>query len=285
MRGLWRRLTSLLTTVPLAGLCATAGCSDQPRDTLAEIRARGSVIVATEAAYEPFEFVRNGKIVGYNKEVLDQIVAGLNVRLDQIDLPFQGILPGLLARKFDFVATSVAINPERASKFAFTRPLGSFEEVIVVRAGDHRIGRASDLEGLVVATQLGSSAQPVIERHEKAMKAHGGNGFAALKLFTSFPQTQVALAAGQVDAIVAGSASAAVLIRRFPKTYRIAAPLGSGETYLAWVVRPEDQKLRDFINARIDQMRDSGELRRLQLKWFGFELKTPRDNYLPAGAR
>lgn len=285
MRILELRQRLLLKAILAGGIFASCGCSKQQPGILAEIRARGSVVVATEAAYEPFEFVQDGKIVGYNKDVLDHVVAELNVQLVQVDLPFQGILPGLLARKFDFVATSVAINPERASKFAFTRPLGSFQEVIIVRANDQRIDDPADLEGRTVATQLSSSAQPPLEKLNDALKAKGGKGFADLKLFTSFPQTHVALAAGQADAIVVGSASAAALVRRFPETFRIAAPLGSSESYMAWVTRPEDQELRDFINARIDVMRESGELRRLQLKWLGFELKTPRDGYLPAGAR
>lgn len=247
-----------------------------------QIKQRGTIVVGTEAAFEPFEFVRDGQIVGYNKDILDYVVDKLGVKLDQLNLPFQGLLPGLLAKKFDLMATSTGINAERAAKYAYTRPTGSFENVIVVRANEDRIKKPEDINGMVVATQLASSVQPVIEAYDKELKAKGG-GIGEIKLFTSFPETHVALASGQVDAIVIASPSAAVLMKNVPDTYKIVGSIGEFQ-YLAWVVRPEDKDLRDFINARIGELKDSGKLKELQLKWFGFEMQTPDQGYLPPGA-
>ena len=86
-------------------------------------RTAGAVTVATEAAYYPFEFIENGKIVGYDEDVLHAIVEAWQVELEQLDLPFAGILPGLLQKKFDFVATALLINPDRAKRYAFTMPV------------------------------------------------------------------------------------------------------------------------------------------------------------------
>lgn len=265
------------------GACDTGSPGEPPANTLDKIRQRGRVIVATEAAFEPFEFVRDGKIVGYNKEILDYVVAGLGVPLEQLNLPFQGILPGLIARKFDFAATSIAMNEERARKYAYTQPIGAFEDVVLVRAGDRRVATADDLNGLVVATQLASSAQPIVEVLDARLQAQGGAGYADLRLFTAFPETFVALSSGQVDAIVVASTSAAVLLQNMPGRYALATRLGN-TSHLGWVTRPEDLELRDFIDSKIDELRASGKLRELQLKWFGFEMDTPASGYLPAGA-
>jgi len=266
--------------------CAPSGhpSGQAPEPLLSKIRSRGVLVVATEAALEPFEFVRNGQIVGYNKEILDHVAAGLGVRLEQINLPFQGILPGLIARKFDFVATSVTITAERAKKYAFTRPIGSADNTVLVRANDMRVKTPDDLRGLVVATQLASAEQPVVEAHEARLKGRGMRDYAAIKLFTAFPDTQLALASGQVDAIVIASPAAAVLMKKVPGTYRIATVIGKAAP-LAWVTRPEDLDLRDYINAKIDELRNSGRLREMQLKWFGFVMDTPQESYLPTGAQ
>ena len=56
-------------------------------------------------------------------------------------------------------------------------------------------------------------------------------------------------ASGQVDAIVIASPSAAVLMKNVPDTYKVVGSIGEF-SYLAWVVRPEDKDLRDFINAK-----------------------------------
>lgn len=255
----------------------------QAQGLVETIKQRGTIVVGTEAAFEPFEFVKDGKIIGYNKDILDFVVEGLGVKLKQLNLPFQGLLPGLLAKKFDLMATSTGINAERAAKYAYTRPTGSFENVIVVRASEDRITKPEDINGMVVATQLASSVQPVIEAYDKELKEKGGSGVGELKLFTSFPETHVALAAGQVDAIVIATPSAAVLMKNVPDTYKIVGPIGE-YSYLAWVVRPEDRDLREYINSKIGELADSGKLKELQMKWFGFEMQTPSEGYLPEGA-
>ena len=78
--------------------------------TFEKIKRTGKVTVGTEAAFPPFEYIEDGQIVGYGKDILTYIIDDMNVELNQLDLPWQGILPGLLAKKFDFVATSVSVT-------------------------------------------------------------------------------------------------------------------------------------------------------------------------------
>jgi polar amino acid transport system substrate-binding protein len=91
-----------------------------------DIRKRGEIVIATEAAYAPFEFVEGGKIVGYGSDVLALLMKDIEqqgIKVKQLDLPWPGVLPGLLAGKYDFVATAVTITDERVKKFAFTVPI------------------------------------------------------------------------------------------------------------------------------------------------------------------
>jgi polar amino acid transport system substrate-binding protein len=106
------------TALAGAGAAMLAPRAAVAETTLERIRRTKKMTVGTEAAFPPFEFVQDGKIVGYGKDILDAVVADLGVELTQLDLPFQGILPGLLAGKFDFVATSIGVTAERATKYA-----------------------------------------------------------------------------------------------------------------------------------------------------------------------
>jgi polar amino acid transport system substrate-binding protein len=63
----------------------------------------------------------------------------------------------------------------------------------------------------------------------------------------------------------------------------VATTIGES-SYLSWVTRPDNLDVRDYINAKIDELNDSGKLKELQMKWFGFAMQTPKDGYLPAGA-
>src|SRR3546814_965507 len=97
----------------------------------------------------------------------------LGVKLNQLNLPFQGLLPGVLAHKFDFVATSVGITAQRAKSVAFTKPIGEVRSVLVVKKDNSTIKNANDISGTIVGTQMGSLAQPAIKNFNKALEASG----------------------------------------------------------------------------------------------------------------
>jgi polar amino acid transport system substrate-binding protein len=155
----------------------------------------------------------------------------------------------------------------------------------MIRKGD-KMKVIEDLNGKIVATQLASSTEPISRAMDEKLKAGGGPGFKELKLFTAFTESYVALANGEVDAVIQSLPSLAVLVREKADTFQLLAPVtaGSPYTYLAWVTRPEDLDLREFINGVIRKMRDDGRLGALQDKWFGFKMAIPDSGYLPPGA-
>jgi len=177
-----------------------AGINVHAETTFEKIKRTGKVTVGTEAAFPPFEFVEDGKIVGYGKDILDYIIADLGVELNQLDLPWQGILPGVLAGKFDFVATSVSIRPKRAKTYAFTVPIAEGTNWVMKRDGDSSIMSPDDLSGKVVCTQLASGSEQATKEWEENMKSRGLKGYKELKLFTAHPEATLALANGTCDA-------------------------------------------------------------------------------------
>ena len=83
-------------------------------DLLEQVKAKGEIVIGTEAAFPPFEFVQDGKIEGYSADLLAEIMKDLpGVKANRLDVPWQGILPGLAAGKFDFIVTSVTATKER----------------------------------------------------------------------------------------------------------------------------------------------------------------------------
>ena len=258
------------------------GTSGSVADTLDKIRESGKVTVGTEAAFPPFEFVKDGKIVGYGKDILDYIIADLGVELIQLDVPFQGILPGLLAGKFDFVATTVQLRPDRARKFAFPMPIAEGGSTLLKRKGDDRIKTPEDLNGKIAATQLGTSSEKTMRALNKKFKAMGKPGF-DLKLYTASPEAYLALANGQVDAAASLLPSLSMLIKERPGVFEIVGPLVEEKTWLGWVTRPEDTRLRDYLTSQIKKLKDSGKLYELQEKWFGLRMEIPDTGYIPEG--
>jgi polar amino acid transport system substrate-binding protein len=268
-----------------AGLIAAllVAAPGEAGETLQKIKANGKMTVGTEAAFPPFEFIRDGKIVGYGKDILDKIVADMGVKLEQLDLPWQGILPGLLAGKFDFVATTVSVTPERVTKYAYTVPIGDGTPWAAKRKGDASIKTVDDLAGKVVGTQLASAGERSAKVFDEELKKKGLKPFKEIKLFTTYPEAYVALASGQVDTVLQALPNLAVLIKERPGIYELVGQVGE-KNYMGWVTRPEDTDLRDFLSGKIKAMRDSGYLAELQDKWFGFRMELPDTGYLPPGA-
>lgn len=268
------------------GLCTSiAALPALAETTLEKIRREGVITVGTEAAFPPFEFVEDGKIVGYGKDILDVIVAELGVELRQLDLPFQGILPGLLAGNFDLVATSLGINEERAARYAFTAPIIDAVPAILSRKGE-AFSSPADLAGKVVATQIASNFEPIVRDLDAKLTAEG-KGFGELKLYTAFPDAYMALASGEVDAVIQNRPALAVLVKERSDVFDLGVDIRSeGQyTHFAWAARAEDKDLRDFVSSVIYMMQDDGRLQELQMKWFGATFEIPKEGYLPPGAQ
>ena len=82
----------MLALAVTVGLGISSGSASA--DLLAEIKERGEFVVGTEARFPPFEFVRDGEIVGYSTDIMAHIMTALpGVKLTRLDLPWQGILP------------------------------------------------------------------------------------------------------------------------------------------------------------------------------------------------
>ena len=251
-------------------------------ETLDTITSAGEISVGTEAHYPPMEFLKDGKIVGYGSDILQHVVSDLGVNLNQLELPWQGILPGILAKKFDMVATSVTITPERAAKYAFTRPIATYQTMIIRHDKDDSISEMNDMNGKVVGAELGSIQVTQLEAVDGELKAAGGTGFAEIKAFTSTDDMRLALASGQLDLATIPSIALGMMQKRRPGVF--AQVLNIGEVKLfAWVTHPDSLDLRDRLSEIILRLQQDGTLSELQMEWFGFEMDLPMEGYIPEG--
>lgn len=264
------RIVAVLV-VGLLGIAAPAGAG-----VLEEIKARGKIIVATEAALPPFEFVQDGKIVGYDVDLLKIVAERLGVEVEQLDLPWQGILPGLLAKKFDLVVTAVSITESRAKHFLFTVPVAEATSTVIVRKGDGGIREPAHLAGKVLATQLNSAHHAAAKKLDERLQKEAGSGLKEIRTYTTYAEAFLDLANGRVDAATAGLPVLAVLQKERPGVYEIRFPIAE-RLYYGWPIRKEDPELQQAINAVFRDLKRSGKLAELQRKWFGFTMDTPDD--------
>lgn len=271
---------SILCAVSLAVLGGLFSINAQAADLLDTIKSKNEIVVGTEAQFAPFEFVENGKIVGYGTDLMHLILADLpGVKIKQLDLPFQGILPGLAAKRFDFVVTSVAMTKERADKFAFTLPIADATTALVKRKVDASIKASGDIVGKIVGSQAGSAQLKALREFDEKLKAGGKPGVKEIREYVSFDEAYADLGAGRLDAVAQSLPNLSTLVKTRGDVYAVInQPIGP-QSYFGWVGRKDADSaaLVKFFSDGIAKAAKSGKLKELQMKWFGFTMETPVD--------
>lgn len=271
------RLAFATSLLACGSLFATHAIADS---LLGELKAKKQIVVGTEAQFPPFEYVQDGKIVGYGPDLMHLIMADMpGVAVKQLDLPFQGILPGLAAKRFDFVITSVTMTKDRADKFAFTLPIADATVSLVKRKADASLTKAADVGGKVVGSQAGSAQLKALQAYDAKLKAAGRPGIKEIREYTGFDEAYADLAAGRLDVVAQALSNLSTLVKTRGDVYAvIPEPIGP-KTYFGWVGRKDANSaaLVKFFNDGIAKAARSGKLKELQMKWFGFTMDTPVD--------
>ena len=240
--------------------------------TLAQIKTAGELRIGCEAAYVPFTYRQDGKIVGYDVELAEHFCKSLGVKANFIDTAWAGVIPSLYAKKFDVVMSSMSYTKERLERVAFTIPYAEASQAMLVRAGDaDKIKSAADLNGRVLAIKIGSPGQILQEKINATIKGGGGAGFKDLRTFDDHPSAFIALAQNRVDGVLDSLATLAIVVKDAPGKYAIVKGLGS-ENWAGIAARKDDTEVIAFLDAELRRLKGDGTLYALQQKWFGIRM-------------
>ena len=245
-------------------------------DLLDEIKERGELIVGTEARFPPFEFVEDGEIVGYSTDIMEHVMEALpGVKLTRLDLPWQGILPGLAAAKFDYVVTSVTVTKERYEKYALSLPIADATMALVKRKGDDAIMAPADIAGHAVGSQAGSAQLQALEAFVEELPG----GVKQIKTYVDFNEAFADLAAGRISAVCNSLPNLLELVRARPDTFELVLPTFGPKKYFSWAGRKDadSASLVAFMDEQLAMLNESGVLTELQEKWFGGPMDLPSD--------
>ncbi|SEP46336.1 polar amino acid transport system substrate-binding protein [Methylobacterium sp. ap11] len=260
-------------------LLASSGARTRAEDLLSRIEAKKVLTVGTEARFPPFEFVQDGKIVGYSADIMAEIMKALpGVALDRLDLPFQGILPGLAAKRFDYVVTSVTVTRERYDAYRLSLPIADATMAVLKRKGDATLAKPEDIAGKVVGSQTGSAQYAALERLAGTLAAEK-KPVRGLKSYVDFGDAYADLAAGRIQAVVNSLPNLLEAVRQRPDVFEVVLPTFGPKTYFAWAGRKDadSERFEALVDAELAKLNRSGKLAELQRKWFGAAMDLPAD--------
>jgi polar amino acid transport system substrate-binding protein len=244
-------------------------------DTLDEVKKRGTLIVGMEAEYVPYEFIKDGKIIGYDPDIIAIFIKNLGVKSQLVDTAWAGIIPSLYAGKFDCIISGMTITKERAEKVLFSMPYAEATNVIMIRADDDRIKTPDDLSGKTVGVTLGSAAAIVIQKFEAKLKAAGKPGYAEVKQYEHYPEAYQDMLNKRIDAVVNSKSTLLVVMKDTPGKFKLVSGIQDITAYFGMAFRKEDVAMRDFANTQLAALKTDGTLGKLQEKWFGLTMETP----------
>ena len=234
--------------IPLAAALAACGGSGAGGGT--------RIVVATEAAYPPFESKdADGNIVGFDVDLVRAAAREAGLEAVFVDQPFDGMLPGLAQGKYDAAVSAMTITPERAREVDFTEPYYDAGQVIAVREGTTDVRGPEDLRGRVIAVQMGTTGQTAAEAIEGA----------TVKTFPAIDPAFLELLAGRADAVINDEPTTRIYARDRPGL-RVAGPPFTSEKY-GIAVRKGTTALRERLDEGLRRVRASGEWERLRVHW------------------
>lgn len=259
------RRAALIGTLALAAPRLASGAS------LDEIKKRGTMTVATEDDYQPFEFTKEGKPTGYDQELLELMQKALPFKVRQEIIPWTGILPGVTTGKYDAAVTAILVTQERMRTLDFCSPVAESVDFYMKRKGDARIGSIKDMDGKSIGVEAGSAMLKLLPQLEEMLKPTGGK-LGRVVTYQGYPEAYQDLANGRLDTVVNTWLSLASVVAARPGTFEVGQAV-SKPTYIAWAVQKGNSELRGMIDEFLLGARKDGTMFQLQQKWFGTSFK------------
>lgn len=143
LNGMNEALEKLKANGTLAQINENYIGSDEVKGTMPYItkdaeRTNGTVVVATNAAFKPYEYYENGKIVGIDIDIMQAICDELGMEMVIEDMEFDSVITAVSSGKADVGASGLTVTEERKKNINFTTSYTTAKQVIIVRGGEDK---------------------------------------------------------------------------------------------------------------------------------------------------
>lgn len=214
------------------------------------------IFVGTNAEFAPFEYLEDGKIVGFDMDLMAAISKETGIEMEIKDMSFDGLLPALQAKKVDMVIAGMTATDERKKAVNFSEAYYMANQVIITATDADDISNFEGLKGKKVGVILGFTGDIVASEIDGVDVKKYNAGYAAI----------MDLKAGKIDAVVLDGEPAKNFVKN-NEGLKIASAEGEKEEY-AIAVSKEKEELLENINAALVTLKENGTYDELLKKWF-----------------
>ena len=217
----------------------------------------GTLRVIVNNELKPFGYIKNGKLVGYDVEILTLFAEEYGYRLDITSVPFQSILAGVSGGAYQLGISGLTITEERKETFDFSDTYHN-EDIIYVVAGDKgglNVFQNAEL-GAVTGSLYGGYCRELFPN-------------ARISEFNNFSDVLMALRQGKVAGTMLDRPNFNAVKRTDSKLSAVNVPQYSVEIGFGFQKTEEGYALQAQMNAFLDKLRADGRLDSMLDKWYG----------------
>lgn len=243
-KRLWQFVSLMIVSFFLSFLLTN--CSQKKNDN--EIR------FATNATYPPFEYVKEGKIVGFDIDLANMIAAELGKKAVIEDMQFQNILPSVDKGQVDAAIATMTLTEERKKNFDFSDPY-YYANLAMVFSKSKPINNIAEITNKKAACQIGTTMEIWLKNSPYKPQ---------ITTFDDNNQAVESLKAGHADFVMIDNSQAKSFTKNNPTlTYVTIADSGDGYG----IALKKNSPLTTEINQAIKNLKDRGEIEQLEKKW------------------
>src|SRR2546423_7635141 len=210
---------------------------------------------AVDGTFAPHAMPKlGGGYEGFNIDLADEIAKRLKRKSVVDTTQFSGIVPGLMAGTYDYVAAPTTVTKERADNMLFTEGYLNTDFQFLIKKGAPKVNKLEDLKGKIVSVNKGSAYD------SWARELEGKIGWKVESFGTQTDAVQAVLV-GRADANVAGNTVIAWAVKNNPQL-ELSYLYSTG---LVWAapLRKDSGELRKTIEVPIECMKLDGTMAKL----------------------
>ena len=223
--------------------------------------------IATEGAYPPFNYVdSSNQLHGFDVDIANALCERLKVQCQIVAQDWEGIIPALMAKKYDAVVASMIATDERKKKIAFTNHYYRTPLSVAVPRDSDITDAQTDFKGRTVGAQSSSTQAIYAEDH------YGPAG-ADVKFYPTLDEANSDLAAGRIDGVIADKFPLLAWADTAGKDCcKIIGDVNGTTADASIAVRKEDNALRERLNQALDEIVADGTYKKLSSRYFAFDI-------------
>lgn len=225
--------------------------------------------IATEGTYAPWSFVDNaGQLTGWDVDIANALCKQMQAKCTIQAQEWDGIIPGLNARKYDLIVASMGVTEKRKQQVAFTKKYKNTSSQFAARKGALTDTSPAGLAGKRIGVQRGSIQDTFLTQTYAKSE---------IVRYDKTTDVEMDLLSGRVDALLANKVTSMLGFLKKPEAAAFelvgeeysGGLLGDGN---AIALRKEDTALLAQINAAIDAIIADGTYDKVTAKYFSFKL-------------